>query len=123
MSENTEIDYGPLKELIGIWEGDKGIDIAPDPEEGTEKNPYYETITYTASGELSNAETQGLAFVHYHQIVKRKSNDEVFHDQTGYWMWDAKEKTIMHSLVIPGLLVCLPEVGIMEKKTMMAWLY
>jgi len=25
----------------------------------------------------------------------------VFHDETGYWMWDAKENVIMHSLTIP----------------------
>ncbi len=101
----TEIDYGPLTELIGVWKGDKGIDIAPEPD-GTEENPYYETITYTASGDVTNAESQILSIVHYRQIVTRKSTDEVFHDETGYWLWDPKEQVIMHSLVIPRA-VCL----------------
>lgn len=105
MSELTEIDYGPLTDLIGVWKGDKGMDIAPEPD-GTEENPYYETITYTEGGDLTNAESQVLSVVHYRQIVKRKSNDEVFHDETGYWLWDAKEQVIMHSLVIPRA-VCL----------------
>ena len=43
MSDN-DFDYGPLTNLIGTWNGDKGMDIAPEPD-GTEHNPYYETIT------------------------------------------------------------------------------
>ena len=105
MSEVTDVDYGPLTDLIGEWKGDKGMDIAPEPD-GTEENPYYETITYTAGGDLTNAESQVLSIVHYRQIVTRKSNDEVFHDETGYWLWDARENVIMHSLVIPRA-VCL----------------
>lgn len=105
MEAVTKIDYGPLAELIGTWEGGKGMDIAPESD-GTEENPYYETITYTAGGDLTNAESQILSVVHYRQIVKRKSNDEIFHDETGYWMWDAREKVIMHSLAIPRA-VCL----------------
>jgi hypothetical protein len=105
MSEITEIDYGPLTDLIGVWKGGKGMDIAPESD-GTEENPYYETITYTAGGDVTNAESQVLSIVHYRQIVARKSNDEVFHDETGYWLWDPREQVIMHSLVIPRA-VCL----------------
>ena len=94
------VDYGPLTVLIGTWVGDKGMDISPEPD-GTEENPYYETIVYEEAGDLSNAEEQTISIVRYLQIVKRKSNDEVFHDQTGYWMWDAQNKIIMQSLVIP----------------------
>ena len=100
MSENKEIVYGPLGDLIGVWHGDKGLDIAPEPE-GDESNPYYETLTFTAIGDVTNAETQVLAVLHYRQIVQRKSNDKIFHDQTGYWMWDANAGVIMHSLTIP----------------------
>ena len=37
---------------------------------------------------MTNAESQDLAFIHYRELVQRESNDEVFHDQTGYWIWD-----------------------------------
>ena len=100
MSDNDDIDYGPLSGLIGIWKGDKGIDIAPDPD-GTENNPYYETITFDAIGDVTNAESQVLAAVHYRQVVRRKSDNEVFHDETGYWMWDKQAGVVMHSLNIP----------------------
>lgn len=100
MSINAEIDYGPLKNLNGVWKGDKGLDIAPEPD-GTENNPYYETISFSAIGDITNAESQNLAVVHYRQIVQRKSNDKIFHDETGYWMWDARSGMLMYSFTIP----------------------
>lgn len=102
---NDELDYGPLQELIGCWHGDKGMDVAPEPE-GAEENPYFETITFTAVGDVTNAESQLLAAVHYTQVVQRKSTGEVFHHETGYWLWDAENKTVMQSFTIPrGLAV------------------
>ncbi|MEE8379854.1 MAG: heme-binding beta-barrel domain-containing protein [Gammaproteobacteria bacterium] len=100
MNDTADINYGPLNRLIGVWKGDKGTDIAPEPD-GTENNPYYETITFTAIGDVTNAESQALSAIHYRQIVQRKSDDEVFHDETGYWMWDKNTGIIMHSLTIP----------------------
>ena len=94
------VDYGPLSKLVGVWQGDKGLDIAPEPD-GTEENPYYETFTITEGGSLKNAQSQELAVLHYRRIVTRKRDDGVFHDETGYWLWDAREKVIMHSLSIP----------------------
>ncbi len=103
---SDRIDYGPLEALIGTWEGDRGVDISPEPE-GTEENPYYETLSFTAIGDVENAESQTLAILRYQQIVRRKSNDEIFHDQTGYWMWDAREGVVMQSIVIPRAVCVL----------------
>jgi len=102
----AEIDYGPLTPLIGVWEGDQGMDIAPEPD-GTEENPYYETLTFEAGGDVSNAESQTLAIVRYHQVVSRKSNDEVFHDQIGYWTWDPPTQTSTQSIRIPLVVAVL----------------
>lgn len=109
------IDYGPLTKLIGTWEGDKGMDVAPEPD-GTEKNPYYETITFDAAGDVDNAETEVLSVLYYRQIVRRKSNDEVFHDQTGYWTWDPASGTITQSLTIPRA-VCVLAGSIYDEST------
>jgi len=94
------IDYGPLAALIGTWQGDKGVDVAPEPG-GEERNPYYESIVFAAAGDVTNAEEQKLAVVSYHQVVSRKSNDKVFHDQVGYWLWDAATNGIVETFVIP----------------------
>jgi len=104
MTEQS-VDYGPLAPLIGTWTGDKGMDVAPEPN-GKEESPFYETIDFEAAGDVDNAEEQELAAVRYHQVVRRKSNDEIFHDQIGYWLWDAAAGQVMQSLAIPRA-VCL----------------
>ena len=103
MSDQTTIDginYGPLAALVGTWEGDKGVDRAPEPD-GEERNPYYETIRFETAGDVTNAEQQTLSVVRYHQVVSRKSNDKVFHDQVGYWLWDPADDTIVETFTIP----------------------
>ena len=103
MNETNIIDgvnYGPLASLVGTWKGDKGKDLAPEPD-GEEETPYYETIIFEAIGDVTNAESQTLSVLRYHQVVSKKSDNQIFHDETGYWMWDPKTDTIMHSLVIP----------------------
>lgn len=103
MSEETTIngiDYGPLAALIGTWQGDKGNDRAPEPD-GEINEPYFETITFEAGGDLSNAKTQKLVIVPYVQVVSRKSTGEVFHHQVGYWNWDPLSGMLMQSLTIP----------------------
>lgn len=94
------IDYGPLASLIGTWKGNKGMDVAPEPD-GQEENTYYETMMFEAIGDVTNAESQTLAVLRYHQVVTRKSNDHVFHNETGYWMWDANTDIVMQSFTIP----------------------
>ncbi len=74
-NDPVEIDYGPLSGLIGSWEGRQGMDISPEPD-GTEENPYYETIDFEAAG-------------------------DVFHDQIGYWLWDAGSGTVIQTVTIP----------------------
>jgi hypothetical protein len=94
------IDYGPLAALVGTWKGDKGMDVSPEPD-GREENPYFETITFTPIGDVTNAERQVLVGLRYHQSVSRKSNGQVFHDQVGYWIWDKATSTVMESFLIP----------------------
>jgi hypothetical protein len=104
MSEATTIDgvnYGPLAALVGIWRGDKGVDKSPEPGDDEEKNLYYESIEYEAIGDVTNAKKQTLSVLRYHQVVSRKSNDEVFHNETGYLMWDPDTDMVMQSLSIP----------------------
>jgi len=103
------VDYGPLTKLIGTFKGDKGIDIAPDPD-GKEENHFYETIVFAEAGYAVNAEDQKLAVLHYHLIVNRKSDDAIIHNQTGYWMWDKKQNKVIQSIAIPRA-VCLLAAG------------
>ena len=105
MANEKTADYGPLELLFGTWKGDKGEDFAPEPDEDA-TSPYYETITIERAGDVDNADEQVLAIARYHISVRRKSNDETFHDQVGYWLWDKENGIIMNSFTIPrGLCV------------------
>jgi hypothetical protein len=103
MNDHTTIDgigYGPLAALVGTWEGDKGVDRSPEPD-GEERSPFFETIVFEAAGDVTNAEKQTLSVVRYHQVVSRKSNNQVFHDQIGYWLWDPADNSIVETFTIP----------------------
>lgn len=103
MDDRTLIDgveYGPLAGLIGTWSGDKGLDVSPEPD-GSEENPYFETIRFDPVGAVVNAGVQRLAAVRYHQVVSRKSDRKPFHDQAGHWMWDASAGVVLQSVSIP----------------------
>ncbi|MDQ7067451.1 MAG: heme-binding beta-barrel domain-containing protein [Sulfurimonas sp.] len=105
-----DVDYGPLTKLIGTWKGDKGTDIAPDPDEDQEINKFRETIVFTDIGTVTNAEEQTLAAVHYVLNVNRISDNAPIHHQTGYWMWDKDKDSVSHSLAIPRA-VCVVASG------------
>ncbi len=96
----SKIDYGPLSELIGCWEGQRGVDIAPEPD-GTEENQYREEISFAAIGEVVNAEEQRFSVLHYRQQVHRLRDGKRIHDQSGYWMWEAQTEQVWHCFVIP----------------------
>lgn len=104
-NEDKEL-YGPLANLIGIWEGDKGLDIAPE-KTGEEKSPYFETITIEGLGTATNASEQTLAVLAYKQVVSRISTGDVFHHQTGYWYWDKSTQDVLYSLLIPRAVAVL----------------
>jgi methylamine---glutamate N-methyltransferase subunit C len=101
-----DVNYGPLACLVGTWTGDKGMDRSPEPD-GVEENPYFETILFEAIGDVTNSESQKLAVLRYHQVVSRKSTKKVFHNETGYWMWDSQVGIVMHSLTIPRAVCVL----------------
>ncbi len=102
----TEIDLGPLNQLIGIWGGKKGTDVSPEVV-GEESTDYYETLTIEYVGDVTNAENQTLLSVRYHQEVHDLANDDVIHDQVGYWYFDPETDVICQSLTIPRAVALL----------------
>ena len=99
------VDYGPLHQLIGTWWGDKGLDVSPEPD-GTDKHALYDQIVFTPAGAAENAEEQNLVCLKYHQVVRKRNNGKIFHDQIGHWLYEPETGLVMHSLTIPRA-VCL----------------
>lgn len=91
---------GPLALLAGAWEGDKGDDIAPADDRGTENNKYRERMAFEPIGAVNNHE-QVLHGLRYSTTAWRIGEDTAFHEDMGYWLWDPAEKQIIKSFVIP----------------------
>jgi hypothetical protein len=99
---NSDIEMlGPLAALAGIWEGDKGDDIAPDDDRvSKENNLFRERITLEPIGEVNNHE-QSLYGLRYSTMAWRLGADEAFHEEVGYWLWDAANKQVIKSFIVP----------------------
>lgn len=101
MTNDLNIEnYGPLYHLIGTWEGIKGDDIAPSDDRGTENNKFKERIVFTPIGMVNNHE-QTLFGLRYSTMAWRIGEENSFHEEVGYWLWDGKAGQIMKSFIVP----------------------
>ena len=99
VSPDTLANLGPLARLAGIWEGRKGVDINPKAE-GPERRAYIERIEMQPIDPQANG-PQLLYGLRYHIHVNTEEEDITFHDQVGYWLWEASTGLVMQSLTIP----------------------
>jgi hypothetical protein len=96
---------GPLAALPGTWQGSVGDDTAPDGGRFPENTPFREQIVFTPIGPAVNHE-QIVHVLSYTRTAWRLREDNPFHLQLGYWLWDPAAKQVMHSFMIPrGLTV------------------
>ena len=99
MSDNAE--WGPLAALIGEWEGDQGLDFAYANVEGKVKDtPYREKTSMKPFGPVENG-SQVLFGLDYRMAAWRGTEENPFHTEVGYWLWDAADGQVMRCFVIP----------------------
>ena len=91
---------GPLAALAGVWEGDKGEDVAPSDDRGTERNAYRERLTFEPFGPVRNHE-QHLYGLRYATVAWRLGDAGAFHEETGYWLWDAAARQVLRCFIVP----------------------
>jgi hypothetical protein len=99
-------NLGPLAQLAGTWEGDKGDDVSPSDSRETERNKFKERITFVPFGPVNNHEQQ-LFGLKYTTTAWRLGETDAFHEEVGYWLWDPKEKQVMRSFMVPRGVVVL----------------
>ncbi len=100
MNEEMQKNLGPLRSLAGTWEGVTGNDTAPGDDRGTEENKFKERMVLEPTGLTANHE-QELYALRYHLQAWRIGESDPFHDETGYWIWDAQAKQVMKCVTIP----------------------
>ena len=93
--------WGPLAPLIGEWEGDEGIDISFNNEQGViVETRYREKMSMKAFGPVLNG-TQSLYGLDYRTAAWRGDEENPFHTEVGYWLWDAADTVVMRCFMIP----------------------
>jgi hypothetical protein len=94
-------ELGPLAGLEGIWEGEKGTDTAPDDDPANQEiNKYRERMTFEATGLVAN-HAQKLYGLRYTTTAWRLGEDEPFHEELGYWLWDADAMQVLRCFIVP----------------------
>ena len=94
-------EWGPLGPLVGDWKGEGGLDTAFSHEKnkvlGT---PYVEKLTFKPFGPVDNG-TQTLYGLDYKTSMWRRDEENPFHTEVGYWLWDAAAGEILRGFVVP----------------------
>lgn len=99
-------ELGPLRALMGTWEGDQGLDVAYSNTKGEIiETPFRERTTFSPFGPVENGR-QVLYGLDYRTAAWRGDEENPFHTEVGYWLWDAADRQVMRCFMIPrGTLV------------------
>lgn len=92
-------NLGPLRGLIGTWEGAEGLDVAAGPS-GPKETPYRERATFEPVGPVVNG-SQVLYGLRYTMVAWPLGEQDPFHEELGYWLWDAQAGQVMRCFMIP----------------------
>lgn len=94
-------EWGPLGALVGDWEGEGGLDTAfSHSREEVLGTPYLEKLTFKPFGPVDNGR-QALYGLDYKSAMWRGSEDNPFHTEVGYWLWDAATGEVLRGFVVP----------------------
>src|SRR5581483_7883163 len=94
-------ELGPLAGLQGTWEGEAGLDIAFSNEKGTMgETPFRERTTFNPFGPVENG-SEVLYGLDYRTAAWRGDEENPFHTEVGYWLWDAADGQVLRCFMIP----------------------
>jgi len=99
MNESMIQNLGPLAALAGTWEGAKGVDVAPG-RGGSVETAYRERLLFEPLGPVENG-PQTLYGLRYATTAWPQGADDPFHEETGYWLWDAQAGQVMRCFMVP----------------------
>lgn len=111
-------EWGPLQHLIGDWEGEGGLDSAFSHSRGEVlSTPYLEKLTMKPFGPVDNG-SQSLYGLDYKSAMWRGDEDNPFHTEVGYWLWDAAAGEVLRGFVVPrGITVLAGAIGVAADAT------
>jgi hypothetical protein len=94
--------WGPLAGLVGTWEsGFDGLDVSFHNDSGKiAETPFRETTTFIPFGPVENGD-RALYGLDYRTGAWRQGEENPFHSEVGYWMWDGANKQVMRCFAFP----------------------
>jgi len=93
-------NLGPLGPLAGTWEGEQGIDTAPSKEQGQKETPFRERMIFEPFGPVVNG-LQSLYALRYSRTAWPLGEENPFHEDVGYWLWDAEAQHVLRCIIVP----------------------
>lgn len=111
MNEQDKAAFGPLAQLLGVWEGNKGVDVSPGhpnrQNTDTEKSYLEKWVFEPILPHVENHEQKLRQIVADTNAWRGtpstadKVAGEPFHAQRGYWVWDRKTGMVINSFAVP----------------------
>ena len=111
-------EWGPLEALVGDWASDKGgLDSAFSHSKGEVLGtPYLEKLSMKPFGPVDNG-NQHLYGLDYKSAMWRDDEENPFHTEVGYWLWDSATDEVMRGFVVPrGITVLADGTGAADAK-------
>jgi hypothetical protein len=94
-------EWGPLEALIGEWEGEGGLDSSfSHARGGVVATPYLERVSFKPFGPVDNG-SQHLYGLDYKTAMWRGEEENPFHTEVGYWLWDGATGEIVRAFAVP----------------------
>jgi hypothetical protein len=94
-------EWGPLGPLTGEWQGEGGLDRAYSHQlQKVLDTPYLEKLTFKPFGPVDNGR-QRLYGLDYRSAMWRGDEENPFHTEVGYWLWDAATGEVLRGFVVP----------------------
>lgn len=94
-------EWGPLAGLAGDWEGEGGLDTAFSHSQGKVLGtPYREKASLKPFGPVDNG-AQHLYGLDYKSAMWRGDEENPFHTEVGYWLWDSATGEVLRGFVVP----------------------
>ena len=94
-------EWGPLGPLVGEWEGEGGLDTSYSHARGeVVGTPYLEKVTFKPFGPVDNG-SQHLYGLDYKTAMWRNDEENPFHTEVGYWLWDGATGEVLRGFVVP----------------------
>jgi hypothetical protein len=92
-------NLGPLRSLAGTWEGSEGLDTAPDAH-GPVETRFRERLVLEPCEPIVNG-PQVLYALRYATTAWPLGQQEPFHEEVGYWLFEPAAQQLMRCFTVP----------------------